>query len=69
MNKTYHYQIPADKYEGVWSDGFNTIEECIKACKKSCLELEIDYNCSDVKLFIVDSNNVEECSEKSKFVS
>ena len=28
MDKTYHSEIPAEKYEGVWSGGFNNIEEC-----------------------------------------
>ena len=63
MNKTYHYEIPAGKYEGVCSDGFNTIEECVEACKKDCIELEIDYSHRDVKLFVADGDNIEECTE------
>ena len=28
MDKTYHYEIPAGKYEGVVSREFDTVEEC-----------------------------------------
>ena len=66
MNKTYHYEIPAGKYNGVWSDGFNTIEECVEECRKACIELEIDYDRRDVKLFLADSNGIEECTEEGE---
>ena len=66
MNKTYHYEIPADKYGAVCSDEFNTIEECVEMCKKDCIELEIDYNRRDVKLFITDSDGIKECTEKGE---
>ena len=67
MNKIYRYEIPAGKYEGMWSDGFNTIEECVEECKKACIELEIDYYCRDVKLFITDGDGIEECTEEGEF--
>ena len=67
MNKTYHYEIPAGKFGAVCSDEFNTIEECVEACKKDCIELEIDYNCPDVKLFIADGDSIEECTEDGEF--
>ena len=67
MKKTYHYEIPAGKYGAVWSDGFNTIEECVEACKKDCIELEIDYSRRDVKLFIADGDSIEECTEDGEF--
>lgn len=67
MKKTYHYEIPAEKYEGVWSGGFNNIEECVEACKKDCIELEIDYSRCDVKLFVADGDTVEECTKDGEF--
>ena len=67
MKKTYHYEIPAGKYDGAWSDGVNTIEECVEACKKDCVELEIDYDHHDVKLFVADGDSIEECTEDGEF--
>lgn len=67
MNKTYHYEIPAGKYGAVCSDEFNTIEECVEECKKACIELEIDYDRRDVKLFITDGDGIEECTEEGEF--
>ena len=67
MNKTYHYEIPAGKYGAVCSDEFSTIEECVEECKKACIELEIDYDRRDVKLFITDADCIEECTEEGEF--
>ena len=67
MYKTYHYEIPAGKYDGICSDEFDTIEECVEDCKRACDELEIDYNRRDVKLFLTDADGVEECTEEGEF--
>ena len=67
MDKTYHYEIPAGKYDGVWSDGFNTIEECVEECKKACIELEIDYDRRDVKLFLTNADGKWEVTEDGEF--
>ena len=66
MNKTYHYEIPAGKHDGICSNEFNTIEECVEDCKRACDELEIDYNRRDVKLFLTDADGVEECTEEGE---
>ena len=69
MNKTYHYEIlpPADIDIRV-SDEFDTIEECIEACKADCKALGIDYNEPYVKLFLTDDfgENYEECTEEGE---
>ena len=67
MNKTYHYEISAGKYGAVCSDEFNTIAECVEACKKDCIELEIDYSRRYVKLFVADGDSIEECTENGEF--
>ena len=67
MSKTYHYEIPAGKYDGVWRGALTNPEECVEACKKDCIELEIDYNCPDVKLFVADGDSIEECTEDGEF--
>ena len=66
MDKTYHYEIPDGKYEGVVSREIDTIEECVEDCRKACIELEIDYDRRDVKLFLTDANGIEECTEEGE---
>lgn len=66
MFKTYHYEIPAGKYGAVCSDEFDTIEECVEDCKRACIELEIDYDRRDVRLFLTDLNSIEECTEEGE---
>ena len=60
MDKTYHYEIPAGKYEGVVSREFDTVEECVEDCRKACIELEIDYDRRDVKLFLTAASGISE---------
>ena len=66
MNKTYHYEIPTSKYDGVVSCEFNTIEECVEDCKHACAELGVDYDRRDVKLFLTDADGTEECTEEGE---
>ena len=67
MNKTYHYEIPADQYDGVVSREFDTIEECVEDCKRACAILNVDYDRRDVKLFLTDADGTEECTEEGEF--
>ena len=66
MDKTYHYESPAGKYEGVVSREFDAVEECVEDCRKACIELEIDYDRRDVKLFLTDADGTEECTEEGE---
>lgn len=45
---------------------FDTVEECVEECKKACIELEIDYDRRDVKLFLTDADGTEECTEEGE---
>jgi len=66
MNKVYHYEIRSVE---VVSGNFQTIEECVEACKNECDELGVDYDDRDVMLFL--SNDFgetwEECTEEGEF--
>lgn len=63
MNKVYRYEIrPA----GVVSDDFQTIEECVAACKAECADLGVDYDDRDVKLFMTDADGVWEVTEEGE---
>ena len=66
MDKTYHYEIPPDQYDGVVSCEFGTIEECVEDCKRACAILNVDYNRRDVKLFLTDADGTEECTEEGE---
>lgn len=63
MNKVYRYEIrPA----GVVSGDFQTIEECVAACKAECADLGVDYDDRDVKLFMTDADGVWEVTEEGE---
>lgn len=63
MNKVYRYEIrPA----GVVSGDFQTIEECVEACKAECADLGVDYDDRDVKLFMTDADGVWEVTEEGE---
>ena len=65
MNKVYKYEIrPAD----VASGDFQTIEECVEACKAECESLGVDYDRRDVMLFLSDDfgETWEECTEEGE---
>ena len=65
MNKVYRYEIrPA----GVVSGDFQTIEECVKACRAECKSLGVDYDDRDVMLFLSDDfgETWEECTEEGE---
>ena len=67
MHKLYCYQIPlSDGY--INSDLFETIEDCIAACKSRCEKLNVDYNDREVKLFLTEDfgETYEECTEKGE---
>ena len=71
MNKTYHFEIPlhaGNKMALARSEEFDTIEECVEACKKSCKEHDVDYNDRKVKLFLTDDfgETYEECTEEGE---
>lgn len=66
MNKTpYHYEIPANG-EKLKSRQYETIEQCIEACKAECKELGANYDDRDVKLFMTDSDGVWEVTEEGE---
>ena len=67
MNKTYSYKIPL-KHDVIHSDEFNTIEECVDACKAKCEELGVDYNDDRVKLFFTEDfgESYVECTEEGE---
>lgn len=62
MNKTYHFKI----FNGALSIGYDTIEECVEECKKTCECLGIDYNDCEVKLFMVDADGKWEVTEEGE---
>ena len=65
MNKISKYEIrPADVAGGY----FQTIEECIEACRAECEELGVDYDDRDVMLFLSDNfgETWEECTEEGE---
>ena len=65
MNKVYHYEIlPAE----IVSGDFQTIEECVEACKAECESLGVDYNDRKVLLFLSDDfgETWEECTEEGE---
>ena len=65
MNKVYRYEIrPAS----IVSGDFQTIEECVEACKAECAELGVDYGDRDVMLFLSDDfgETWEECTEEGE---
>lgn len=65
-SKPYHYEIPADQYDGVCSPAFGSIEECVEDCKRACAILNVDYNRRDVKLFMTDSDGTWEVTEEGE---
>ena len=80
MNKLpYDYEIPIPPFhpmlprKGVHSvkavdgRGFETIEECVEACKAKCKELGVDYYDNKVKLFMTDSDGKWEVTEDGEF--
>lgn len=72
----YHYEIPIPMFSpelprptrGVKSVGrqYETIEECIKACKARCEELGVNYSNRDVKLFMIDGDGEHEVTEEGE---
>ena len=60
--KPYHYEIPGEAA----SCDFETIEECVVACKAECEELGVDYDDRDVKLFMTDADGVWEVTEEGE---
>lgn len=67
MWKRYHFEIPIENGR-YWSDGYETIEECVATCKETCKLLGVNYNRRDVKLFYTDDfgNTYEECTEEGE---
>ena len=76
MNKLpYDYEIPIPPFhpmlprkgvhdvKAVDGRGFETIEECVEACKAKCKELGVDYYDNKVKLFMTDSDGKWEVTE------
>lgn len=76
MNKLpYDYEIPIPPFhpmlprkgvrgvKAVDGRGFETIEECVEACKAKCKELGVDYYDNKVKLFMTDSDGTWEVTE------
>lgn len=62
---TYHFEIP--HAVSVRSVEYDTIEECVAACKKACREFGVDYDRRDVKLFLTNRDGTEECTEEGEF--
>ena len=60
--KPYHYEIPGEAA----SRDFETIEECVAACKAECADLGVDYDDRDVMLFMTDSDGVWEVTEEGE---
>jgi len=60
--KPYHYEIPGEPA----SSDFETIEECVAACKAECEELGVDYDDREVKLFMTDADGVWEVTEEGE---
>ena len=60
--KPYHYKIPG----AAGSVSFETIEECVAACKAECADLGVDYDDRDVRLFMTDSDGVWEVTEEGE---
>ena len=81
MNKLpYDYEIPIPPFhpmlprkgvhgvKAVDGRGFETIEECVEACKAKCKELGVDYYDNKVKLFMTDSDGKWEVTEDGELV-
>ena len=76
MNKMpYDYEIPIPPFhpmlprkgvrgvKAVDGRGFETIEECVEACKAKCKELGVEYYDNKVKLFMTNSDGKWEVTE------
>ena len=76
MNKMpYDYEIPIPPFhpmlprkgvhgvKAVDGRGFETIEECVEACKSKCKELGVDYYDNKVKLFMTNADGKWEVTE------
>ena len=62
----FHPMLPRKGVRGVKAvdgRGFETIEECVEACKTKCKELGVDYYDNKVKLFMTDSDGKWEVTE------
>ena len=79
MNKNpYDYEIPIPPFnlmlpckgergiKAVDGRGFQTIEECVEACKARCKELGVDYNDRNVKLFMTNADGRWEVTEEGE---
>ena len=66
MDKTYHYEIPPDQYDGVVSREFDAIEECVEDCRRACAILNVDYDRRDVRLFMTDADGKWEVTEEGE---
>lgn len=65
--KPYHYEFPIPAYdENCTSEQYATIEECVEACKKACIEYGVNYDDRDVKLFMTDRDGVWEVTEEGE---
>ena len=45
---------------------YETIEDCVEACKAKCKELGVDYYDNKVKLFMTDSDGKWEVTEEGE---
>ena len=62
----FHPMLPSKGVRGVKAvdgRGFETIEECVEACKAKCKELGVDYYDNKVKLFMTDADGKWEVTE------
>lgn len=62
----FHPMLPRKGVHGIKAAdgrGFETIEECVEACKAKCKELGVDYYDNKVKLFMTDSDGKWEVTE------
>lgn len=77
MNKTlysFEFPVPSNSLRlprptaGVKCIGieYATIEECVAACKSACKEFDVDYDDSNVKLFMTDADGKWEVTEEGK---
>ena len=69
MNKTYHYEFynPVERTL-CCSEDFDTIEECVEACKAACAGIGIDYDDREVRLFLTNDfgETYEECTAEGE---
>ena len=67
----FHPMLPRKGVHGVKAvdgRGFETIEECVEACKAKCKELGVEYYDNKVKLFMTDSDGKWEVTEDGELV-